>query len=368
LIELVCFGFRAWISTISIMKTVSRKDVVRQTHHPELSRRAKLAEGNISPTDYHAPWWLPGGHLQTIYARSLAQNYPVRYRRERWETPDDDFIDLDWLDDSSDNGRLMVLFHGLEGYAQSHYALSLMAIAVQLGWRGVVPHFRGCSGEANRLLRSYHSGDSREIDWILRRIKSGNRQSRVYVVGVSLGGNMLLKWLGEEREAALSVVERAVTVSTPVDLVAAAGELDFGIKRILYTEHFLRTMRPKALAKISTHGLSIDPRAVRASLTFRQFDELFTAPINDFKNAEDYWTRCSGKPWLKVITVPTLLLNAQYDPFLPSTVLPSVAEVSEAVTLEFPATGGHVGFVSGKFPGHLEWLPRRIIKFFSHGE
>jgi predicted alpha/beta-fold hydrolase len=326
---------------------------------------SKFAKGNISPADYQAPWWLPGGHLQTIYARSLARNYPVRYRRERWETPDDDFIDLDWLDHSSDSGRLIVLFHGLEGYAQSHYALSLMAIVGQLGWRGVVPHFRGCSGEDNRLLRSYHSGDSREIDWILRRIKSDNRQSQVYAVGVSLAGNMLLKWLGEEGEGASSVVERAIAVSTPVDLVAAAGELDFGIKRILYAEYFLRTMRPKALAKIAAHSLSIDPGAVRASLTFRQFDDLYTAPINGFKNAEDYWTCCSGKPWMKLITVPTLLLNAQNDPFLPSTALPSVAEVSDAVTLEFPATGGHVGFVSGKFPGHLDWLPRRIIKFFS---
>ena len=337
------------------METVSRKYV-------------EFVKGNDSLREYRAPWWLPGGHLQTIYARSLARNYPVQYRRERWETPDNDFIDLDWLDPSSGGGRLIVLFHGLEGFAQSHYALSLMAIAAKQGWRGVVPHFRGCSGEANRLLRSYHSGDSREIDWILRRIKRENPRSEVYVVGVSLGGNMLLKWLGEEREAASSVVERAITVSTPVDLVAAAGELDFGIKRILYTEYFLRTMRPKAMAKISVHGLTIDPRAVRASLTFRQFDDLYTAPIHGFKDAQDYWTRCNGKPWLKLIAVPTLLLNAQNDPFLPSAALPSAAEVSDAVTLEFPATGGHVGFVSGKFPGHLEWLPRRIMKFFAHAE
>jgi predicted alpha/beta-fold hydrolase len=124
-------------------------------------------------------------------------------------------------------------------------------------------------------------------------------------------------------------------------------------------------MRPKALAKISAHGLAIDPRAVCASQTFRQFDDLYTAPINGFKDAEDYWTCCSGKPWLKLIGVPTLLLNAQNDPFLPSAALPGIAEVSDAVTLEFPATGGHVGFVSGRFPGHLEWLPRRIIKFFT---
>jgi predicted alpha/beta-fold hydrolase len=240
-----------------------------------------------------------------------------------------------------------------------------MAIAAEQGWRGVVPHFRGCSGEANRLTRSYHSGDSREIDWILRRIKNENPGNKIYVVGVSLGGNMLLKWLGEEREAALAVIERAIAVSTPLDLVAAVGGLDFGINRILYTEYFLRSMRPKAVVKISAHGLTIDPDAVRASLTFRQFDDLYTAPIHGFKDAQDYWTRCSGKPWLKLITVPTLLLNAQNDPFLPSAALPNAAEVSDAVTLEFPKTGGHVGFVSGKFPGHLDWLPRRILKFFT---
>ena len=161
------------------------------------SMSLRIGRSEADQNNYQAPWWLPGGHLQTIYARSLAQNYAVQYRRERWETPDSDFIDLDWLDHSSDSANLIVLFHGLEGYAQSHYALSLMNIAAQRGWRGVVPHFRGCSGEANRLVRSYHSGDSREIDWILRRIKIENPGNKIYAVGISLGGNMLLKWLGE---------------------------------------------------------------------------------------------------------------------------------------------------------------------------
>jgi len=258
-----------------------------------------------------------------------------------------------------------VLFHGLEGYSRSHYALSLMTLAAQEGWRGVVPHFRGCSGELNRLLRSYHSGDSREIDWILRRLKKENTQSEIYVVAISLGGNMLLKWLGEEEENARDTVERAVTISAPLDLAAAAGELDSGYKRILYTDYFLRTMRPKALAKIAAHGLAIEKLAIQGSATFRQFDDLFTAPINGFKDALDYWTRCSGKPWLKNIRVPTLVINAQNDPFLPISALPTRDEVSDSVTLEFPQTGGHVGFVSGKFPGHLEWLPRRILNFFA---
>jgi len=326
---------------------------------------ALIGSSNASAQLYRAPWWLPGGHLQTIYARSLATNYRVQYRRERWETPDNDFIDLDWVDLASDSSKLIVLFHGLEGFSQSHYAFSLMAIAAQRGWRGVVPHFRSCSGEANRLLRSYHSGDSREIDWILRRIKSENPQSEIYVVGVSLGGNMLLKWLGEEGEAAGGVVQRATAVSAPMDLAAAAGQLDFGLRRILYTSHFLRSMKPKALAKIAAHGLTIDTHAILASLTFHQFDDLFTAPIHGFKNADDYWTRCSSKPWLKQIRVPTLLINARNDPFLPTEALPNSAEVSNSVVLDFPATGGHVGFVSGRFPGHIEWLPRRILGFFA---
>ncbi|HXF75462.1 MAG TPA: alpha/beta fold hydrolase [Methylomirabilota bacterium] len=284
--------------------------------------------------------------------------------RERWETPDGDFVDLDWLDGASGGSKLIVLFHGLEGDSQSHYALSLMAIAARQGWRGVVPHFRGCSGEANRLLRSYHSGDSREIDWILRRLKAELSRTEIYVVAISLGGNMVLKWLGEAGSAASEVVESAAAVSTPFDLVAAAGALDSGIKRMLYTEHFLRSMRPKALAKIAAHDLPIDPRAVRASFTFRQFDDLFTAPIHGFRDALDYWRSCSSKRWLKEIKIPTLLVNAQNDPFLPASALPRPGDASAMVSLEFPQTGGHVGFVAGKFPGHLEWLPRRVLSFF----
>lgn len=327
--------------------------------YPNAKRRSGILEST-----YHAPWWLPGGHLQTIYARHLARNSVVRYRRERWETPDDDFIDVDWLDDEDDGSKLLVLFHGLEGCSQSHYAISLMEAATRHAWLGVVPHFRGCSGDANRLIRSYHSGDSREIDWILRRFKGENRRRRIYVIGVSLGGNMLLKWLGEEGEAAIAIVERAVAVSTPLDLTAAAGALDSGFNRFLYASHFLSLLRPKALAKIAAHDLAIDARAIRASLTFRQFDNLFTAPLHGFKDAADYWSRSSSKPWLKHIRVPTLLINAQNDPFLPSTELPSAAEVSDAVTLDFPESGGHGGFVSGSFPGNLDWLPRRILKFF----
>jgi len=313
---------------------------------------------------YIPPWWLPGGNAQTIYARSLARNSVVQYQRERWDTPDGDFVDLDWVNRESTTPKLLVLFHGLEGCSRSHYALSLMTLARQLGWRGVVPHFRGCSGEINRLARAYHSGDAAEIDWILRRLRMENPGCQIYVTGVSLGGNMLLKWLGEQDGAASTVVQGAVAVSAPVDLHAAAAVLDFGYRRAIYTRRFLRSLRAKVLGKIATHGLDIDVAAVRGCSTFRRIDDLYTAPIHGFKDADDYWTRASSKPLLKNIRVPTLLLNAQDDPFLPAGALPTVEEVSSSVKLEFPNSGGHVGFVAGKFPGKLDWLPQRVANYF----
>ena len=319
---------------------------------------------SVFESTYRAPWWLPGGNLQTLYARSLGRNHAVSYRRERWRTPDEDFIDLDWLDSAADS-PLVVLFHGLEGGSQSHYSTSLMAAVGRQAWRGVVPHFRGCSAEANCLPRAYHAGDSEELDWILRRLKNQDAKRQVYVIAISLGGNMLLKWLGEQGEAAQTIVARAVAVSAPLDLHAAAAQLDFGVKKFLYTRHFLRSMQPKVLAKIGAHNLAIEPRAVQACSTFREIDDLYTAPLHGFKNAEEYWAKTSSKPWLKTIRVPTLVLNARNDPFLPESALPKSGEVSDAVTLELPRKGGHVGFVSGKFPGQLEWLPRRALEFLA---
>lgn len=314
---------------------------------------------------YVSPWWLPGGNAQTIYARALARNYALQYQRQRWDTPDGDFIDLDWVNRESEAGKLLVLFHGLEGSSRSHYALSLMTLAQRMGWRGVVPHFRGCSGEINRLPRAYHSGDAAEIDWILRRLKSENSGCDIYAAGISLGGNMLLKWLGEQAGAASTVIKGAVAVSAPVDLHAAAAVLDFGYRRAIYTRRFLNLLRAKVLAKIATHGLDIPIEAVRGCSTFRQIDDLYTAPIHGFKDADDYWRRASSKPGLRNIRVPTLLINARNDPFLPASALPTASEVSNTVTLEFPYSGGHVGFVSGEFPGQLGWLSQRIAEVFA---
>ena len=321
-------------------------------------------EAEIELAPYRAPRWLPGGHLQTIYAYYLPRPSSFRFRRERWDTPDGDFIDLDWLDDAGHGPALIVLFHGLEGCSRSHYALSLASELRRRHRSGVVVHSRGCSGEANRLARAYHAGDSAEIGWVLRRLKHENPERRLQVVGISMGGNDLLKWLGEQGDSALEIVDRAAAACAPLDLKIAAQQLDFGWNKHLYTRDFLYTMRRKVLAKISTHGLELKPRLVRAASTFREFDDLYTAPFHGFKDAEDYWARSSSRPWLKQIRVPTLMVNARNDPFFPGDALPGRAEVSDAVILEYPETGGHVGFVSGNFPGHLGWLPRRILRFF----
>jgi uncharacterized protein len=322
----------------------------------------------LTPAPYRAPHWLPGGHAQTLYPLLIKSTPPV-YRRERWDTPDGDFIDLDWVDAPAPAqpgvvAPLVILFHGLEGNSRSHYAQTLMREVQRRGWCGVVPHFRGCSGETNLKPRAYHSGDYLEIDWILRRLQARHGAGPHYAVGVSLGGNALLKWLGKSGEAAAGVIAAAASVCAPVDLTAAGEALGRGFNRLVYAQHFLLTLKPNALAKLRRHPGIFDPGRVRAARTLYEFDEEVTAPLHGFRGAADYWLRASSKPWLKRIRVPTLILNALNDPFLPAPALPTSGQVSKYVTLEYTSEGGHVGFVSGPFPGSLAWLPRRVLRFF----
>ena len=313
---------------------------------------------------YRAASWLPNAHLQTIYAALFAPRPRLALRRTRWETPDQDFVDLDWLATSNPDAPLAVLFHGLEGSSRSHYARSLMHALAQRNWNGVIVHFRGCSGDPNRLARAYHSGDAAEIHWILNRLRLLHGRGPVLAIGISLGGNALLKWLGEYAPDSMETVAAACAVSAPLDLVAAGNALDRGFNRAVYTRNFLRTLKRKSLAKLAEFPHIYDREAVRRATTLRAFDDAVTAPIHGFRDAEDYWTRSSSKPWLPHIRVPTLVLNALDDPFLPARALPRQDQVSATVRLEFPAQGGHVGFVSGAFPGSIEWMPRRILEYF----
>ncbi len=310
---------------------------------------------------YQAAAWLPGRHAQTIWPLLIKGPLP-RYRRERWTTPDDDFIDLDWVEGTPD-APCVVLFHGLEGSSRSHYARRLMHAVTQRGWHGVVVHFRGCSGEPNRLPRAYHSGDSAEIDWILRRLR-GIGHPALFAAGVSLGGNALLKWLAEQGAAAADVVDAAASISAPLDLAAANLALSSGFN-LVYARHFLRTLIPAARAKARRFPGRFDLRRAESARTLRDFDDAVTAPLHGFLGADDYYARSSAGPLLASISTPTLLLHAANDPFLPIAAIPRRERLPAAVTLELHRHGGHVGFVHDALPGRIDWLPQRLLAHFS---
>lgn len=316
---------------------------------------------------YSAPFWLPGGHLQTIYAGAVASAPVVNYSRERWELPDGDFVDVDWAEPIASGQEtpnpstpIVVLFHGLEGNSNSNYAKSLMATSLAKGWRGVVIHFRGCSGEPNRLPRVYYAGDAPEIQLLLTRLREQNAHAPIYAVGVSLGANALLKWLGESGEQAKRVIRKAAAVSAPMDLAASATALDSGLNRILYTPRFVDSMRPKALSMSARFPGLLDDEKIQSAKTIHDIDNAVTAVLYGAKDAEDYYLKNASKPWLTKIELPTLILNAKNDPFLPAETLPATHEVSATVTLEYPETGGHVGF-----PGSDNWLANRLLEFFN---
>jgi uncharacterized protein len=317
-----------------------------------------------------APWWLPGGHAQTIWpAFFCSPGEPVPlFRRERWDTPDGDFIDVDFSPPPAMPARaLLVLFHGLEGSSASHYARAFAAYAHANQLLFAMPHFRGCSGEVNRAPRAYHSGDFAEIDWILRRMRTlasgAVAGGQVVAVGVSLGGNALLRWAGELGQAAAQCVQAVAAVSAPLDLTASGQALGRGANRHLYTPMFLRSMKPRALQRLALHPGLFDRARLLAARNLYEFDDVFTGPLHGFKNAADYWLRASAKPHLPNVAVPALLLNAQNDPFIPTESLPQPHEVSAAVTLWQPPQGGHVGFASGAFPGVLQAMPSAVGGF-----
>lgn len=322
---------------------------------------------NLNP-QYTAPWWLPGGHSQTIYSALFGRtNFPV-YKRERWPTPDGDFIDLDWVNHDADkqsaqlSSPLLVLFHGLEGSSNSHYARALMSAVTAWGWSGAVPHFRSCSGEMNLAPRFYHSGDSSEVAWILNALHQRYPQRPLYIVGVSLGGNALLRFLGEQTKKA-SFIRATAAISVPLDLEASGKTLS-APTNFVYTYKFLRTLKAKSLAKLQQYPDLFDRAAMLSCRTLYAFDNIVTAPLHGYRNTNDYWQRASCIPILSHITVPTLLINAFNDPFLPGKYLPKKHTVSASVLLEQPKQGGHVGFSQGYFPGNFNWLAQRLYYFF----
>lgn len=347
------------------------------------------------------PFWLPGGHVQTVYTALFTRHHHIAFVRHRADTADGDFVDFDWtapglFADKLQNGhqappdahlkntaakrwlqeddwqalpqtpdtQALVLFHGLEGSSRSHYIQAIAQYFRARGWVVVVAHFRGCSGFPNRMARAYFSGDSEEVSFVLNTVKARLPNARWYAVGTSMGGNALLKHLGEHVEAS-RFLQAAAAISVPTDLQAGGRYLSESTAgRYLYSPYFLRSMRQKLNDKAKRFPGLIDTLRLARVRTIYDFDDMYTAPMHGFANALDYWTRCSSKPVLQHIQVRCLILNALNDPFVPSQSLPSSNDVSAQVLLHQPAQGGHVGFTTGGFPGNFSWLPARLARFF----
>ena len=261
---------------------------------------------------------------------------------------------------------LLVLFHGLEGSSGSHYAQAFADWGMTNGCDIAVPHFRGCSGTLNLAPRAYHSGDHEEVHHLLTKFKQVvevQKRPGLLAAGVSLGGNALMRWAGEQGQSAQKIVCAVASICSPLDLSASGKAIGEGFNRQVYTRMFLRTMKPKAMAKLKQYPGLFDAQKLLAAQDLYEFDDVFTAPLHGFKNTEDYWRRASALPHMTNIAVPALALNAQNDPFIPSSSLPALEKVSANVTLWQPSHGGHVGFPKGAVPGHLKAMPHAVGKW-----
>jgi predicted alpha/beta-fold hydrolase len=308
----------------------------------------------MSAHRYRPAWWLPGAHLQTLWGKLVRRRPIARAYAERWPTPDGDFLDLHRLDAPPGRPRLVVL-HGLEGSPRSHYAVGLVAEADRRGWAADVITFRSCGHALNRTLRFYHAGETGDLELVLQRLIAAEPGRPVVLAGVSLGGNVLLKWLGERGHSAPGRIVAAAAISVPFDLARGARHIDRGFSRV-YQAYFLRSLRRKARAKSRSFPDRIRVETIRRARTLYAFDDVVTAPIHGFRDADDYYAQSSSIRWIEHIRVPTLLLNAVDDPFLPPDVLERVNEVAARnpwLVVEFVQRGGHAGFVCGTRP----WRP-----------
>jgi len=326
------------------------------------AKTSPTANVPVRPSNYAAPTCLHGGHRQTLYA-SLVRRVDFAYdRRERIETPDDDFLDLNWTEaDSQDTQRIAILTHGLEGSADQRYMRGMARAFVRRGWDACALNLRGCSGEPNRQVATYHSGKTDDLALVVDHVLD-QAYASVALVGFSLGGNLTLKYLGEQGHQLDARIIGAAVVSAPVDLDASADRIDRW-SNWHYTQYFLRSLRRKMRVKAEQHPDRVSTAPLQEIRTLRGFDDAYTAPLHGFRDADDYYRRASSKPVLSKIAVPTLLLNAANDPFLPPSCYPqSIARDHDPLTLETPESGGHVGFVSFNDTGEY-WSEQRTTSF-----
>ena len=319
-----------------------------------------MKHGKIVTSRFEPAWWLPGANLQTLWPYYFRRRAQVDLIRERLELPDGDFVDLCLTGNAG--GPVVAVFHGLEGCVDSHYVKSVLAAIEKRGWLGVLMHFRGCSGEHNRLARTYHSGDTGDIGFLIDSLHQRFPGVPIAALGYSLGGNALLKYLGEADRN--GQVHAAAAVSVPYVLAEGAKRLNTGFSR-LYQRRLIGLLKRKIIDKFSDRDCPPDISEILKLNDFFSFDDKITAPLHGFAGVEDYYTRSSSRQYLRSINVPVLLVHARDDPFMTENVIPAEDELSEYVQLELAQTGGHIGFVSGKAPGYpVYWLEQRIIEFF----
>lgn len=306
-------------------------------------------------------WWLPGAHLQTLWPNFFRNKRQLTIVSERLELSDGDFLDLAWSGTGS--GPIVVILHGLNGGVNSHYVNGMLYALQQRGWRSVLMHFRGCSGEQNRLARSYHSGETGDLNTLIHELNKREPNTHLFVLGYSLGGNVLLKALGEG--SLLPNVRAAVAVSVPFELNKTADHLSHGFSQV-YQRHLVRGLTKAHQKKFKTIAAPFDFGAVNKYTKFWEFDDAITAPLHGFVDAADYYAQSSSRQYMQAISIPTLVLHALNDPFTPLEALPTSADVSSHVTLEYSDCGGHVGFVSGVLPWKpVYWLEQRILQYFA---
>lgn len=312
-------------------------------------------------------WWLRGPHAQTLWSQFFRRRRSPELREERVPTPDGDHLYLYHRDLGPGRPRL-VLLHGLEGSVQSHYVPGIVEKAAGRGWSSTVLAFRGCGPELNAAPRMYHSGETTDVRFVVELLIDRSPRDRLFLAGVSLGGNVLLKYLGESSSRTPWQISAAAAVSVPFDLEAGSRNLQVGFARV-YDRHFLRRLRAKARQKLSQHPLIFDPARLESARTLEDFDDAVTGPMHGFSGSNDYYTQSSSISFLKGISVPTLLLSAADDPFLPRAVLSRVQDIARAnskLHVHFTEAGGHVGFLSGRVPFRpVHWGEERIMEFFA---
>lgn len=316
----------------------------------------------ITASKFIPAWWLRGPHLQTIWGSMLRTHPPVKTRRERLELPDNDFLDLEWLDVlfNDPTRPIVLILHGLGGNIESHYAKAIMHALDDCGWYTVFMHYRGCSGDPNRQLFCYHSGYTDDVEYVTSIIRARYPHNPIAAVGYSLGGSILLNWLG--KTGSKNPLTTAVAISVPFELGKAANRMLNGVSR-LYQWHILRNLRHNISHKLEHLESPVDLEKLDQFKTFWEFDTYVTAPLHGFKNADDYYKQASCRGILKNIAKPTLIIHSEDDPFMPTDVIPNTNELTVETVLELSKTGGHVGFITGNIPGSAEyWLEGRIIE------